>query len=250
MKKTAKAKDGCVMPLHFVVSNALSSGTFAFALSPSGIGNSSTRLQTEADCWAHFKWLKFKFRLRSVNSVTANTAAGFVGGLQDTPPTTVLQVAELLPSCVIGGDETVPTEWIEVRKEDLAGPFPWYKSLNGAADPTEEAPGQICVGGNATDNFLLECRGIVEFKTAVAPANTPAAIKLREQVRKERIEQVLREDRAELVRLLGGTPVVVPAAAAPTSGQKLVPPKEAGCGMPYLKPDLCQVQGCPYHTKP
>jgi len=194
------------MPFHCLVSQSLTAGAYSFALQPSN--NFSLRIGTEADAWAHFRMKSLSFRLLPQGN--ALTAAGFVGGVQDSPPITVLTVAELLPSCLLQTTNTIPTEWVKVRKEELAGPFPWYKSIAGAADPTEEAPGIICVTGTGTATFLLEMRGIIEFKTAVATANTPLARDLRERVRAERLQNITQAERALLLKILGAAPTSVP----------------------------------------
>ncbi len=189
-------------PFHGIVSATLTAGVQQLLLNPSvlsGVGFS--RFGSVADNYAHYRVKTLKFRLFPRGSVTTDSAAGYIGGVQDTPPSTNAQVLELLPSCVLGGDQTVPTEWVNVPPKDLAGPLPWYKSVTGGADGTEEQPGAIFVtSGGATDPYLLEIRGLYEFKTAVAPANTPAAVAARETIRKERL---ISEQKREADRILG-----------------------------------------------
>jgi hypothetical protein len=123
---------------------------------------------------------------------------------------------ELLPSCHLSGSNTVPTEWVRVPKSDLAGPLPWYKSIAGSADATEEAPGAISVfSTGTTDAFSLEVRGVFEFKTAVAPANTPAAVALRDQVRTLRKMDQLLSEKQRLLAVL--------AAKEPSTGVRALP---------------------------
>jgi hypothetical protein len=134
-------------------------------------------------------------------------ATGFVGGVQDSPPATVAQTMELLSSCIQSSFATVPTEWVRVSKSEMAGPLPWYKTVQGTADSTEESPGQIVITGNGTDSFLVEYRGVFIFKTSLATANTPVALALRQRVREERQRAVQTVERNDLLRVLGSSPL-------------------------------------------
>ncbi len=197
-------KDGQVLPVHGVVSVTLAAGTTLTQLSPQGLGSLLTRLASEADNWAHFRWNSFKFRVHH-GALTGDVAVGFCGGMQDTAPSTKNQVAELLPSTYYGSTYTKPSEWVNISTADLRGPFPWYKALNGTADTTEEAPGNLHFAGTGTDVVVIEVRGVIEFKTSVAPANTPMAAQLRVQARLERLEKEREQARRDLLRLLGST---------------------------------------------
>lgn len=193
-------KDGCVMPFHGNIVLAFVAGTWARFLSPTGLALS--RILAEADAWAHFRMRSFSFRLHH-GAITADYAAGFVGGVQDTPPATTAVIMELLPATYLGSTYTKPSDWVHVSKQELAGPFPWYKTIQGTADATEESPGYlVCAGSGATDTPVVEIRGVIEFKTSVAPANTPALVKLREEVRLERVREEQKEARKGLLRVL------------------------------------------------
>ncbi len=135
-----------------------------------------------------------------------NRAIGYVGGVQDTPPATTANVAELLPSVPQTSNATCPTEWVSPSKGDLAGPLPWYKTIPGSADATEEAPGYIVVAGSGTDAYNLEIRGVFEFKTAVATANTPLEIKLAAERMAIRASRMALSQRAAMLHLLSTTP--------------------------------------------
>ena len=87
-------------------------------------------------------------------------------------------------------------------KDELRGPLPWYKALIGGADPTEEQPGQICVVGSATDNFLLEIFGVIEFKVAISTSNSPMELRVLEQLRKARADQTQARERDRLLKVL------------------------------------------------
>jgi hypothetical protein len=201
MKRT---NDHCAVPFHSYVTGALVSGNSSFLLRP--ITSLSPRLANEADNWAHFKVRALSFRLHP-HAQTGSTgmAAGVVGGVQDTPPATVASVLELLPSTVLAPSETVPTNWVNVTRGDLAGPFPWYKTVAGTADVTEEAPGYVVVAGNSTDTFSLEFRGVFEFKTAVGTGNTPQAFGMRAALRLQREAAAQSVARMQLLRLLAST---------------------------------------------
>ena len=134
-----KGGDSATFPFHTLYSTVLSAGVLPIAVTPVGL---SPRASIEADCWAHFRLKRLAFRLFPASTAASNVGqgAGFIGGIQDTPPTTITQVMELLPSTYIGADQTCPTEWVHVPRSDLAGPIPWYKTVAGTADPTEESP--------------------------------------------------------------------------------------------------------------
>lgn len=193
--------DSCLMPFHTILNSSLSSGTSGpFILSPNS--TISNRASVEADAWSHYRVKNFKFRLHPVNTVVNFQGVGFCGGIQDTPPSTLAQVGELIPSTILGGDTTIPTEWVSVPKVDLAGPLPWYKTVVGAADAAEEAPGAIFVVGTTTDTYSLEMRGVFEFKTSVAAANTPAALAAVRLLHQEKVTAARLRERTSLLRLL------------------------------------------------
>lgn len=192
------------MPFHTLLQSNLVSGFYGLQVSPNSA--MSLRASVEADVWAHFRMTSLKFRLHPGTFSGTPLSAGYIGGLQDTPPTTIPQVMELLPSTYLSDEVTKPTEWVSVGKGELAGPFPWYKTVGGSADPTEESPGSIYIAGTSTDAFALEIRGVFEFKTAVAAANTPVAIKARQQLHRDRVTSEVGRERAVLLRLLGLDP--------------------------------------------
>ena len=196
-----KRNDSCIVPFHTVLNASFTAGAAAISVSPN-TSLSPTRLPAAADEWAHFRVKSLSFRLHPRTSVTADQVAGFVGGTQDTLPATLLQVGELIPSVPLGGDSTVPTEWVRCSRQELAGPFPWYKSVVGGADPTEESPGYLVIVGSATDNYMLEVRGEFEFKTAIATGNSPVAIELRARLRAERLRSGLESERSRITSIL------------------------------------------------
>lgn len=190
-----------MMPFHYVFTQTLVSGAYSFNLQPSNF----PRVGTEADAWAHYRVKKLLFRLHRTSLINGNQMASWTGGVQDTPVSTVAAASEVLPSTFLSQVQTVPSDWVHVSKAELSGPFPWYKTVGGAADPTEESPGQLAVVGTGTDTFYLELRGTFEFKVSLATANTPAAIKLRAEVREARMRQYMEGERAALLRILSST---------------------------------------------
>ncbi len=201
MNSKSRSRDGAVVPFHVRLALAMTSGAVQTPLTPSQI--SSSRLAAEADNWAHFRWQNVKFRVHH-GAITGDVAVGFVGGVQDTLPSTLATVSELIPATYYGSTYTVPSEWINVPKQDLAGPLPWYKALPGAASNVEELPGYLCMAGAGTDTVVVELRGVCVFKTAVAPANTPLAIELRQKLRIEASARHSAHEQRRVAALLAG----------------------------------------------
>jgi hypothetical protein len=208
-RKGGGGKDSCLMPFHFAQFGQFVGGLAAFNITPAVF----PRVALEADVWAHFRIRKLAFRLMPTSPSTVAQAAGFVGGAQDSNPSTFAQVAELLPSCVKGVGQTIPSNWVHPSRSELAGPFPWYKTVAGSADVTEEIPGALVIVGTGTEDYSVEFKGVFEFKTGVNSANTPLELKLRALVRRERVENMQRLEREAILKIL---------STAPT-GPKIVP---------------------------
>ncbi len=195
-------RDIVAVPIHFILQSTMTSGVANTTLSPTDLASASTRLAALADEYAHYRIKSFRFRMHPITQVATDMAAGVVGGVQDTLPGTTFQILELIPSVYLGGDTTIPTEWAVVPKSDLSGPLPWYKAIRGAADVTEETPGYLCIAGTGSASFVVEVRAVYEFKTSVAPANTPSAISLRKQLLAERVQMVKEREKDQVLRLL------------------------------------------------
>lgn len=209
-RKGGKGGDSCLVPFHLYNRQAMTSGVLTLLATPTIL---SPRAGTEADAWAHFRIKSFKFRLHATGGVSNDMAGGWVGGVQDTPPATVAAVSELIPSCILSGDTTVPTEWVTVPRKDLSGPLPWYKSIAGAADPIEESPGALIVAGAGSDVAGIEYKGVFEFKTSVGTGNTPLQRKLHAQLREEKLAAEISRSRELLLRMLQGVPATVLSGA-------------------------------------
>lgn len=234
-----RKKDSEVVTIHGYVSAALVSGASNAQVSPSGLSGLSTRLLAEADSWCYFRVRSLKFRLHRSGTATNPQAIGYVGGSQDTLPATIATIMELLPAGYMAGSYTKPMDWISVSKGELAGPFPWYKSINGTADTSEEGPGYICIAGSTTDNFVYELYATFEFKTAVAPANTPLARQALQALQTERKEKELLRERAALLRVLAMPPTVGRPTTAWVPSECLAGTAPASvAGTPALPPGL------------
>lgn len=228
-RSSKKANDTCLFPFHTVVSVS-TLGAANFALAPNV--SVTPRGATEADSWAHFRVLKFKFRILpqgyngSAPTNVINASAGFCGGVQDTLPGSSAQIMELLPSALLPAGQTIPSRWVAVPKEDLAGPLPWYKTVLGTADSMEEAPGQFCIftaqAAGTGGSVFVEFYGVFQFKTAVATANTPMAILSRKALHEWRVKAADDQEREKLLKLL--SPVLtqvgvsLPTPASPSGG--------------------------------
>lgn len=200
-----------MIPFHFLGQSSFTSGAFAAPLNPASLSGSSSKLAAEADAWAHFRVRDLRFRLHP-SSVNNSQAMGFVGGVQDTPPATIGAVGELISSTFVDSSQTVPSEWVRVAPSEYSGPLPWYKTVQGSADATEESPGSFVLAGAGTDAFVFEVRGVMEFKTAVATANTPEAVALLKRFRQIRLSQEQARERDALLKVLASSPSVVSGA--------------------------------------
>lgn len=197
-RKGGGSRDSATMAFHSCINGTLVSGLTSVGLAPS----SFARVLVEADVWALFRVRKLAFRLLPTSPSTVAQAGGYIGAIQDGPPATFAQIVELLPSCIKGVGQTVPTSWVHISKSELAGPFPWYKTIAGTPDATEESPGTIYVVGTGTETVTVEFKGVFEFKTGVNSANTPLALRLREEMRSERLNLVRERERNTLLRIL------------------------------------------------
>ncbi len=200
MPKRVDKRDGCVMPVHYLFTGSLVSAATTILMCPSVF----PRALIEADTWAHFRVKSLRFRVHPPTTAPTQFHIGaYLPGVQDTAPNSLANAAELLNSAVISNRSTAPTQWVKVSKADLAGPIPWYKSLQGAASTTEEAPGYLVVIGTGTEVYNIEVYATFEFKAAVASNNTPAELKLLAQFREKRAAREREAERKYVIELLG-----------------------------------------------
>jgi hypothetical protein len=217
-----KLGDGCFMPFHHIQVLTLAATTGTINCNPTGL---SSRALSEADNWAHFRLRRLKFRIHPQEKLpTAGTnevsraCVGYVGGMEDTAPATATDIMELLPSLYLAGYSTIPTKWMTISPKDLAGPLPWYKTIPGTADVTEESPGQLCyvlAGSGSVNSIVIEWSGIFEFKTSVSATNTPLSAKLREMIRDERRRAADEIERKKLQQVLTPVPSKTPSLILP-----------------------------------
>ncbi len=227
MSKRMAKRDSSVETFHGIISSSSAATQELINLNPTNMNvapASFTRIPAVADNWAQFRVLALRFRLHSIGSSNA-VAAGFVGGVQDTPPSTAAQVLELLPSTYLGPSQQVPTKWVNVPRKDLAGPLSWYKTVLGTADATEESPGVLVITHTTMVFCAVEVYITYEFKAAVAPGNTPAAAAILREVAAERRRLHQEVQRQRLLGVLTGSaqspsaaPSTVASSAASPSG--------------------------------
>ncbi len=224
MSKRTTKRDSVVETFHGLFTSSSAATQELLNLNPTNMNVAPaqfTRVPAVADNWAQYRVLALRFRLHSIGSSNA-VAAGFVGGVQDTPPSTAAQVMELLPSTYLGPSQQVPSKWVNVPRKDLAGPLSWYKTVLGTADATEESPGVLVVTHTTMVFWAVEAYITYEFKAAVAPGNTPAALAYQRAVAAERKRALQEGQRARLLSVLAA-----PLAAAPT-----LPPTAGGSSSP------------------
>lgn len=202
MRRNQSQKDSDRELFHLIVVGSDAATQILLNLNPSNMGSYSTRLLAQADTWAHYRVLGLKFRLHPTVLTNATVVAGYVGGVQDVPPANSNSLMEVIPSTVKGSQQSVPTSWVTVSRKDLAGPLPWYKSLLGGADATEESPGLIVLIHITSVEYFLEVFIEYEFKTAVATANSPAQLQLLRELVQSRRNQELVSERDRLLRVL------------------------------------------------
>lgn len=201
MKKTKTV----VMQFSFlaVVTNA--GGVTNFSCTP---GNLSPRAGAEADGFTYYRLRSLRFRYINNTTTAAASAMGVIGGQPNTLPANTGQVGELLdstcrppsPSAIV--ILTAWSEWVNVRKEILAGPLPWYNTFNGSFAAEFDAPCTMCIAGGTTDSYLYQLKFTLEFKDAANTANTPVALELRDRQREERRRRLADAERKTLLRVL------------------------------------------------
>jgi len=170
MKKTSDSTTVVVHQLYMPTgtSNQL-------PLNPISMGDRATGL---SDSYANFRLKSLRFRTQPTG---VYGAVGYLtGSANSTPPTSVLNIMEIVPACVVMSDHTVPGNWVTVPKADLAGPMPWYKTQTTSGN--DEFPGYLVNAGTA---LAIEYFATIEFKGSVDPANTPEFVEFRRKYREE-----------------------------------------------------------------
>ncbi len=170
----------------------LVSGAGSTAISPANL----SRLSTIADTYEMYRFVKLKYRLQPNLTRTGMQAAAYYPGIVDNAPSTVGAVADSLYSTLLGTAAAKPSDWVNVPRQSLQGYFPWYKTLAGTLDPSEEVQGNIYVCGTGTEIVYIEFEGVVEFKAPAAAVNTP-------MIRKA---QLLEREKQRLLQILAAPP--------------------------------------------
>lgn len=209
MLKSSRKKDSCVVPFRQTLTGPMAAGVAGFAANPTGI---TGRILIEADAWAHFRWLALRYRLRRVGTVASVQVLAYLGGVEDTSPSTIAQGSEVLTSTILAGTDTVPSPWVSPSPAELAGPLPWYKTIPGTADATEEAPGNFSITGTGTETWFVEIEGTIMFKVSVAAGNTPEELALRTQLHRIRYLAHMAKARDTALRVLAPGGSLVPSA--------------------------------------
>ncbi len=214
-------KDNAVCPFRWVQGLTIANGTT----------NGNVRIRCDvlgshvadmADAWMLFRMRALRFRLLPYNLTTSpgsyNEAAalGWITSIPDTLPADFASVATVPNGTCVTGSQTIPSNWVTVSKDDLAGPFPWYKTIPGTADPTEEEPGFIAVGlavapTTTSLTMYIELDGIIEFKGGVSVSQTPAYdAALIRKVHEDRVERARLAERARMLNILAPPEPVTP----------------------------------------
>jgi hypothetical protein len=206
------------IPFRTFVAGTLTAGAATIPISPNS--TLCTRLVTLADTFEQYRMIDLKYRMHRAAATVVNVqAAGFIAGVTDTAPSSVLTVAETGNATILGGQSTIPSDWLHVPRQVLAGQLPFYKTVVGSPDTLEEIQGNLYVVGNATDAYHVEIRGAIEFKQPVDPANTPSlAVRATNLLDKEKAR------RQRLVDLASDTAFTVISSAS-MSGKKGLPSK-------------------------
>jgi len=202
----AKTNDKPVKIAFHFQSNNTGASAYTLAIQPAGMG---TRVSGIADSFELYRVTALKFRLLPSATVSGTvrpttSAAGWYAGVTDTVPSTVTSIAENTESVLLAVWATVPTEWCRVGKVSLAGYCPWYKTIQGTPDVAEEIQGNIYVAAGSTDSYVIEVRGVIEFKGPVNPSSTPMARQMAE----------MRKEKDRLMKILA-TPLSNPTNSKP-----------------------------------
>jgi len=196
-KSLSMRGDTVSVPFRFVVN-----ATTSVALSVSPNSSLSPRLAALADDFDEYRFTRLRFRLHRASDTSPSDffCAGYLPGIVDTPPTTQAQMMEILNSVYLTGVETVPTPWSEVPKPVLAGMHPWYKTIPGTPEASEEFQGGLYGACTTSSVLRLEIEGVCQFRAAVAAGNTPL----------ERALAARTREKKRIMSLLSGETAVAP----------------------------------------
>ncbi len=178
------------VPFHTIANITLNTNVFTLDLNPTIL---SSRLSAIADAYNNYRCTKLEYRVHPPSFTTTKRilTAGYVAGGSTTAPAAIGSI-EYAYMAIIKDAQTVPTNWVEVGREALKGPLPWYRAVPQASvDTTEESFASIYFwSDDALANCVVEIRGVFEFKDPLDPALTLERRKVREQ-KMARLEQLL-----------------------------------------------------------
>ncbi len=143
------------------------------------------RVLEVADAFEQYRVTRLRYRLHPISVANQRAiAVAYYPGITDNPPAAVTDIAENTLRAVLGVAATVPTKWVSVPTSVLQGCFPWYKTVPGSSDSSEEIVGNLYArGAGLSDYYGLEVEGMFEFK---GPANTGATPMARVQAARQR----------------------------------------------------------------
>jgi hypothetical protein len=164
-------------PFHCYVQLNTASNVASLQLTPSALASYTTRLAAMSDLYSVFRWKRCSYRQIVQGGTGEIRAMGVASAVLDTPPTGLSATAELRAVTIVGAGEVSRPPWVTIPQNVLRGSLPWYKSVAGAADPWDEVPAIIyAYSQTATGAVTFELDGECEFKSQVAPANTPRLV--------------------------------------------------------------------------
>ncbi len=199
---------------HYIQSGSLASGAASLSLSPASI----TRLATVADVFALYRFVDLRFRLLPNAAISAaagaEQVASYEPGIVDTAPASSAAGANAINSVVLSTRQSVPTEWCHVDDSTLRTYTQWLKTVAGTPATDVEVQGTIFINGAGTDGYLLEMRGVVEFKNPINAGSTPALVR----------EAMLSRERDRLLAILAASPTAGGSAkTSVTAGRSQAP---------------------------
>ncbi len=160
------------VPFHTIANVTLSAGAFTLDLNPTVL---SSRLGAIADAYNNYRCTKLEFRLHppAFSATNRVLTCGYVAGGSTAAPAALGSI-EYQYMTLIRAAQTVPTNWVEIGREALRGPLPWYRAIPQASvDTTEESFGSLYFwSDDTTPVVIVELRGVFEFKDALDPALT------------------------------------------------------------------------------
>lgn len=164
-------------------------GSAATNINPTGLG---VRILQMAEAWELYRVVRMRYRIRRESANTV--AVAFAQGITDTGPSTLAQILTMSTCTYVTLVETLPSPWKNLTSKDLAGYTNWYKTIVGTPDTSVEIQGTLYCLASGTSTWDVEIEGVIQFRGAIDPGNTPA-MRLKAQYQQEyaRIQKILVE---------------------------------------------------------